>query len=144
MKKIVLGTMFLMILCSGISRADLIDPGETPWWESLDKLSEEKKLETCKQIKEDFPDIENESAIFPLKKRWNRLECLERLDKQTTPNPNAENPSKSPSSNSTPQADSSEISSLQYGLAGLVTLLLSVAAFVLLWRTRKPNSPNIP
>jgi len=45
MKKIVLGSIFLLVLCTGIARADVIRPGETPWWQGLDTLSEEEKLQ---------------------------------------------------------------------------------------------------
>ena len=145
-KKIILGTIFLITLCTGITRADLIGPGETPWWEGLDTLSEEDKLQTCQQLKEDFPDIENMLDVLPTKKEWEMLGCRELLKKhaqeQAATNANDENSSKSPSGNADLQADSSKINSLQYGLSGLVALLLSAVAFILLWRTRKPNLPR--
>ena len=145
-KKIILGTVFLITLCAGIAQADLIKPGETPWWEGLDTLSEEDKLQRCQQIKEWNPDIENELAVLPTKKKWEMLGCRELLKKnaqeQAATNTKDENASKSPSGNTDPQADSSKITGWQYGLSGLIALLLSVTAFILLWRTRKPNLPR--
>lgn len=148
MKKIILGTIFLITLFAGTVRADLVRPGETPWWEGLDKLSEAEKLRECQQIKEWNPDIENEMAVLPTKKKWDALSCRELLEKhaekQTATNPNHANSSKSPLGNTDPQADSSKIVGWQYGLTGLLALLLSTVAFILLWRARKPNLPRVP
>ncbi len=140
MKKILLATVFLLTLCVGVSRADIIRPGETPWWEGLDKLSTEEKLAECKELKRNFPDIEAWSNVIGSKKKWNMLQCDELLNKSTETTKQT-TPDAAPTTDENPQT--SQSSTYNVAIAGLLAAVLCAFACVLLWRARKLSARRV-
>ena len=136
MKKLVFGTIGLLMLCTGLARADRIVPGETPWWKGLDTLSEEEKLKECQELKRGNVNIEKEYSVLPTKKKWDMLGCEQLLKEQTKANPQTTSNTNTPEGASGTTDDKHDMRA--YGLAGGLVVLLFASALILLLRTRKP------
>ncbi len=99
-------------------------------------------LERCIELKEEISYMETAETgidapqiLNDLRNEYTDLNCTEVLK-------NARKNTPQSSENSTSQAEPSQASSSRYGLAGLLVLLLSGGAFVLLWHSRKQNLPR--
>ena len=143
MKKILLATVFLLTLCVGVSRADIIRPGETPWWEGLDKLSTEEKLAQCKELKRWHPDIHDLLDVMPPKKKWDMLDCDKLLKKhagtQAAANPEETAPDAAPVTDTDDQTNPFT----SYVISGLLAVVLCVFACILLWRARELSAQRV-
>lgn len=141
MKKILLVTAFLLMLGVGVSRADVIEPGETPWWEGLDKLSAKEKLAECEELKMWHPDIKDLPEVLPPKKKWEWLDCDKLLKKHAGTQADT-NPGEASDASPVTDTDDQTSQFASYVISGLLAVILSCFAFVLLWRARKPNLPR--
>ena len=132
----------------GIARADLIEPEEA---ERIKNLTPEQRLAECKSLLSWRPeDVFSFDYEMIWSKQWYRLDCDSVLDEQTgkpriatnekpVAQPQAETPQEAKPA--TPEETTDTKQDMRaYELTGLLVLLLSGIAFILLWRTKKTVS----
>ena len=139
MKKIILFVTILLVFGTGITRANMIYPEEQ--YISIEKL--------CKGLREEMADADTSKARMEVvRKQFTDFNCeqvLQGVSESPASQPQADSSKVStPTPNNTTHETGTKQNMRAYELAGLVALILSIVAFILLWRTRKTNLSRVP